>query len=160
MLRQMYYVRMRVRALLYLWNRNSYQLKIDLIEGNSYSQESLLCISYFWSKCPFLHIFPVRLSVQFHSSETVIAINLKLHMCIDLIKDDQQTYKSLLCIKYFWSYCPLLYFIFLAFVRALPYAWNRKNYQLETSLCIMHWEQITDTRFITLHFIPLQLLAF
>ena len=82
---------------------------IDLIEEKCSAQEPLLYISYFWSYCPLL--FFILNSCPEHNSYTIRAINLKLHRWIDLIEEKCSAQEPLLCASYFWSNCPLLFFI-------------------------------------------------
>jgi hypothetical protein len=46
-----------------------------------------------------------------HFSESIKAMDLKLHRMIDLIKKKCSVQEPVLCISYFLSYCPLLIFI-------------------------------------------------
>ena len=59
--------------------------QIHLIEWKCSAQELLVCISYFWSYCPLL-IFILK-ACPADNSQTIKAINLKLHRWIDLIEE-------------------------------------------------------------------------
>jgi hypothetical protein len=82
---------------------------IDLIKKKCIAQEPVLYISYFLSYCPLL-IF-ILYFCPGHFSERIKAIDLKLHRMIDLIKKKCGAQEPVLCISYFYSYCPLLIFI-------------------------------------------------
>jgi hypothetical protein len=82
---------------------------IDLIKKKCIAQELVLCISYFLSYCPLL-IF-ILCFFSGHFSESIKAMDLKLHRMIDLIKKKCSAQEPLLCISNFFSYCPLLIFI-------------------------------------------------
>jgi hypothetical protein len=84
---------------------------IDLIKEKCSAQELVLCISYFLSYCPLL-IF-ILYFCPGHFSQSIKAMDLKLHRMIDLIKKKCSAQYLVLCISYFLSYCPLLIFILL-----------------------------------------------
>ena len=71
---------------------------IDLIKEKCSAQEPLLFISYFWSYCP-LFIFKLQ-ACPAYTSQTIKAINLKLHRWIDVNEEKCSAQELLLCMSY------------------------------------------------------------
>jgi hypothetical protein len=71
---------------------------IDLIKKKCSAQEQVLCIFYFLSYCPLL-IF-ILYFCPGHFSESIKAMDLKLHRMIDLIKKKCSAQEPVLCISY------------------------------------------------------------
>ena len=76
---------------------------IDLIQEICSAQEPLLCISYFWSYCTLL-IFILQACLAY-ASQTIKAINMKLHRWIDVNEEKCSAQELLLFMSYKRFFC-------------------------------------------------------
>ena len=121
----------------YLQKYLRYQLQTSQVDrshlgGVQYTRTTTLS-SVFLELLPFVHFLSWNFCSE-HISKSMKARNLKLHTHIELMEEACSAQHPLLCLQYFWSYCPLYIFTLNFCPEHISKSIKARNLKLHTYL--------------------------